>query len=218
MEEQTICSQSRLSSQRLTAHGYFARFLMNRRDVVVGFVVGLVLFVGWVHSSCVVGGECRFDVDCLDDQICLNTVCTKYSDDGGTQKQGCRYDQDCPSDQICYVGTCRATAALFENSSQEILQAEQLTQQPDQIVTTEDVTPTEQAVGNDSSVSDSSPVPVLGLPPGLHGLSAGSSFSTSPSSKHMVIVGPTTPLVPSATVMRSANYSMRPGVVSTTLW
>lgn len=188
------------------------------RSLPWGLFVFAVLVV-WTPSACVVGGECNFDTECQDDQICENRFCKKYTPGTGTQRQGCSLDTDCPSNQLCVNKLCQTTASLFESGSSEPPVSN------DSNVVFKDASPNDSSVDaggpeatSDSSSSDQPPPPPPQTLTTSNSISSGQSWSSMKTYRHHAVVGQMTPLAPSTTVIRSNSYSLRPGVVAVSSW
>ncbi len=188
------------------------------RSLPWGLCVFAVLVV-WTPSACVVGGECNFDTECQDDQICENRFCKKYTPGSGTQRQGCQLDTDCPSNQLCVNKLCQTTASLFE-----------ITTEPPPVrepnVVANDASSGDfihETEGAETSFDTSTPEQPPPPPPPQtlptsSSLSSGQSWSSMKTYRHHASVGQMTPLAPATTVIRSNSYSLRPGVVAVSSW
>jgi hypothetical protein len=170
--------------------------------------------------SCSVGVECRYDTDCLLDQLCVNSKCQSFHAKDGSQKRTCRYDTDCPDDALCIEGECRFAQNIFDASTE-------MPSLPDHNVPEPylpDLSTPDLFVADTStpekpiSPPDQEPPPPLGNPSSYHSFSSGGLMSSNSQHQHFAVVGQFTPLIPDSTVMRSPQYSLRMGIIAVTVW
>ena len=195
-------------------------FRLSIRQVLYGFVLMGLAFWSF-SSSCVVGGDCVYDTDCQPNELCTDRRCHRFSADASKTAQACRFDSDCPGQLLCNAGLCQAGTVIFENKQYEPPPTPDVGGNGPEKTLQESVQPVESGP-NDSSSKESSPdtgpPPPPGKPPIQQSSAAGAMVSSTSKYRHMAVVGQLTPLVPKATVMRSGNYSMRPGIVAVTMW
>ena len=204
--------------ERLSAWKHCGSFVSSwRSHLSWGLALGVLLLT--FSSSCVVGGDCVYDTDCLGNELCTDRKCHKFAQDAGILLRNCRFDSDCSGQQVCNAGKCRSGSSLFDS-----IQQESPGSLPDRVGVErwrpEQGQPTDRhrEQGASDVIPERGRPPPLGKPPIQQSVSAGALYSSTSKYRHIAVVGQLTPLPSKTTVMRSGSYSMRPGIVAVTMW